>query len=731
MHSRTKKTDHNDQISSSNSTFFKKEGEQKNDFFSKSNQEPFFNSSNLIQTKLTIGEPNDKYEQEADAMADHVINRSEMPGFFTVHPPEIQSKCASCEEEEEAQPKLEIQHQEEEEEELQMQHEDDEEELQMQHEEEEEEIQMKGNNIQKRAAPTDFETKLKSSSMGQAIPQNVRQEMEAGLGADLSGVRIHNDSNATNLSSEINAQAFTHGNDIYFNEGKYNTGSQAGKHLLAHELTHTVQQGKSKLKPKIQRNLLPDSALPTHTPFNQDQTAAFMQLVQAYLDSPSVETGRAAVSAIATALEQAGEVQYSRPELTNSSPQFNMLPSPTAGNFIGSGSTVAGFTFPINGRIKVEIYRRAFTGSDAANSLGFLTGVILHEYIHVLQNIAQLEGSDAQREFQAWLWQAEHLAELGIVTGTEAARQIASQLRNYFGQMPASERTRRSQRRFDRAIAALAAPQPQTTPDVSQQTEEEEEIIQPKLVYGSGYKGFKKGKKEIEKAKEGKWQPATRDFIANTNRAGGGSGAKNLAELLNIIKAQGKESITKLGIIGHSNSNYFGLSGDMDDDGDVTFTAYISADELDKNKEKITALRDRFAKDAKITLYSCNSGGVGSSLLKALSQAFGVCVEGFKDYVDWCINWNTSNNTIKTRGNVWYQAIDLNDPLAGLEGKPDCEDFKTSVDQLTADTKNCEGVPKPESKTETAPESNTRDNFRGNFNSVMKKNTWLKNDKIY
>src|SRR5690606_1503130 len=52
----------------------------------------------------------------------------------------------------------------------------------------------------------------------------------------------HTDANAVQLSKDLGAQAFTHGNHIYFNQGKYNPDTSSGKHLLVHELAHTVQQ---------------------------------------------------------------------------------------------------------------------------------------------------------------------------------------------------------------------------------------------------------------------------------------------------------------------------------------------------------------------------------------------------------------------------------------------------------------------------------------------------------
>jgi DNA-binding protein Fis len=81
------------------------------------------------------------------------------------------------------------------------------------------------------------------SGSGSRLPDNTRQQMESGLGADFSQVRVHADREAVQLNRQLSAQAFTHGPDIYFGEGKFNPGSSTGKRLLAHELTHVVQQG--------------------------------------------------------------------------------------------------------------------------------------------------------------------------------------------------------------------------------------------------------------------------------------------------------------------------------------------------------------------------------------------------------------------------------------------------------------------------------------------------------
>ena len=77
---------------------------------------------------------------------------------------------------------------------------------------------------------------------GSPLPEAPRQQMEGFFGADLSGVRVHTGGEAVSLSRELNAQAFTVGSDIFFNEGKYNPHSSDGQGLLAHELTHVGQQ---------------------------------------------------------------------------------------------------------------------------------------------------------------------------------------------------------------------------------------------------------------------------------------------------------------------------------------------------------------------------------------------------------------------------------------------------------------------------------------------------------
>ena len=78
---------------------------------------------------------------------------------------------------------------------------------------------------------------------GQTMPDGLRGMMEHGFDHDFSQVRLHTDDEAANLSSSINARAFTHGEDIYFNRGEYDPDTSEGQELMAHELAHVVQGG--------------------------------------------------------------------------------------------------------------------------------------------------------------------------------------------------------------------------------------------------------------------------------------------------------------------------------------------------------------------------------------------------------------------------------------------------------------------------------------------------------
>jgi Domain of unknown function (DUF4157) len=199
---------------------FAKEGRQS--FFGRSDS---FFAGKAVQTKTVINQPSDQFEQQTDAATETVVQHKQQPvdsenktknnryQQITQHNISyLQRKCAACEAEEDK----------------------------------------KDDKLQRKETVDGFltvappiEHKLNSSKgSGSPLPQPLNASMSNAIGADFSNVKIHTGSNAVQMSKDLNAQAFTHGNNIYFNEGKYNPESKEGQHLLAHELTHVIQQKK-------------------------------------------------------------------------------------------------------------------------------------------------------------------------------------------------------------------------------------------------------------------------------------------------------------------------------------------------------------------------------------------------------------------------------------------------------------------------------------------------------
>jgi hypothetical protein len=222
-------------------------------------------------SRLTLSQPNDIYEKEADNVADRVMSmkdgalvqkesaEEEKEGIQTKPlaeqiTPLIQRQAN---EEEEVQSKLQRQAEEEEEKEpiqtklIQRQGAEEEEEVQtkLQRQPEEEEEKQ----AQPKAAPggtpkvaPNIESNINSmKGGGQPLSESARSFFEPRFGADFSQVRVHTDEKASKIAGSINAKAFTTGKDIAFNSGQYSPGTSSGKRLLAHELTHTLQQSKA------------------------------------------------------------------------------------------------------------------------------------------------------------------------------------------------------------------------------------------------------------------------------------------------------------------------------------------------------------------------------------------------------------------------------------------------------------------------------------------------------
>ncbi|NIM97695.1 MAG: DUF4157 domain-containing protein, partial [candidate division Zixibacteria bacterium] len=121
-------------------------------------------------------------------------------------------------------------------------------------EEEEEELQTKPAGSQPATVSENLENRIKAArGGGHPLSDVVQKPMGRAFGADFSGVRVHTDSEADALNKQLSAKAFTTGQDVFFRENEYSPGSDSGRELIAHELTHVVQQTSgTKLRPKGQ-----------------------------------------------------------------------------------------------------------------------------------------------------------------------------------------------------------------------------------------------------------------------------------------------------------------------------------------------------------------------------------------------------------------------------------------------------------------------------------------------
>lgn len=229
----------------------------------------------LLQPKLTVGAPDDPYEKEADAVADKVMR---MPERNTVQRQTagadneemlqtksfgyslIQRACTAFEKE-----KIQRQATDTKEEEVQPKLQDGPSFIQRKCEEckkeEEKPLPVSGPSFIQ--AKSMGGTGVVSDSLHQSI-QNSRgggSQMDSAtqsfmgsrMGADFRHVKIHADTNAARSNREISARAFTVGSDIYFNEAQYQPHTEDGKRLLAHELTHVIQQGRATVQNNIYR----------------------------------------------------------------------------------------------------------------------------------------------------------------------------------------------------------------------------------------------------------------------------------------------------------------------------------------------------------------------------------------------------------------------------------------------------------------------------------------------
>lgn len=208
---------------------------------------PSFSFGKLpIQPKLRVGAVNDPLEHEAERVADQVMRMRNPGPSITGASPQISRKCAACEE----------------------------------RDEDAEKLQMTPAAVfrpQTCEPPAIVQNVLQSH--GHPLDSPTRAYFEPRFGHDFSGIRVHTDGLAAKSAVSIGASAYTAGSNIAFAAGRYSPATPAGRRLLAHELTHTIQQravpgsGRASNKQLVQRDddgsnaANPDQVLPADDPY--------------------------------------------------------------------------------------------------------------------------------------------------------------------------------------------------------------------------------------------------------------------------------------------------------------------------------------------------------------------------------------------------------------------------------------------------------------------------------
>jgi hypothetical protein len=216
-----------------------------------------------VQPKLTIGPVDDVYEQEADRVAEQVMRMPE-PNI------QLEAGCSSCVDLDEelirtkpfgvqVTPLVQLQ-----------------EELGVASE-----YPVQGKRLPTKSPPVTSGLQKQIQSLrggGQPLPASTRAFFEPRLGYDFSQVGIHSDARAIESARSIKALAYTVGNDIVFASGRYEQATAKDRRLLAHELTHTVQQGRGDV-PLIQRAMQPGSGASPVNWRRDDGTAFVLSVV--------------------------------------------------------------------------------------------------------------------------------------------------------------------------------------------------------------------------------------------------------------------------------------------------------------------------------------------------------------------------------------------------------------------------------------------------------------------
>jgi Zn-dependent peptidase ImmA (M78 family) len=317
-----------------------------------------------LQAKLKVSAPGDQYEQEADLVSEEVMRAGKSrPITDKQAVPFIQRKCAECEKEEDDQ------------------------------------LQRKQSDTA--TPPVSANVHHTLQSQGRPLDPGTRTFMENRFGYDFGKVKIHTDTQANQSARDIGAYAYTHRHNIVFAGGQYQPGTESGKKMIAHELTHVLQQNSSHSQ-VLQRQTVSHGG-PTGAPAdwstqvsNADTSAKKATLIGTVVGSSVAVVDKTAASKA----DKSPDPAHLEP-FTATKPVVNFdenLESKSARVGGRSLANNAGYTLFHNNQNYVILGAKSIDSKNYYDTLYTLN----HELDHVRQNIAGSKLTGNASELDAW-----------------------------------------------------------------------------------------------------------------------------------------------------------------------------------------------------------------------------------------------------------------------------------------------------------------------------------------
>jgi len=283
----------------------------------------------------------------------------------------------------------------------------------------------------------------------------VRASLEPQFRYDFSQVRIHTDAEADVLSRNLGAEAFTTGHDIFFRDGTFRPDSESGKGLIAHELTHVVQQGAA--VPALQRQFGEKVGAGAAAIVAEEAKKAVS--AKKSTEVPDLTIGTVTkVKAKITAGKKQDAIDLILAEVKASKmPNLDKCEGKTVkydSSISGEGLCTCTYNPTTNKVTKIVVK----VGDKAFSSAAWLYSSMMHEYQHVNQYLAdpkKAAGNDALTEFEAYSWEIHHASETGVTKQTNKMKDLGKRMKSQGWDKMTEDEKKANKATYDKSIKII------------------------------------------------------------------------------------------------------------------------------------------------------------------------------------------------------------------------------------------------------------------------------------